>query len=118
MLSAQILGTFTPDSTPSILITSDSAKFLFNVGEGSQRFCTEHKIRLSKLKHIFLSHLNTDTVGGLPGMILTLADVGVKNIAISGPMNLASYIYSLRHFVRRWVMKFSSVYNTNNMTCI
>ncbi|CAN0399139.1 unnamed protein product, partial [Hapterophycus canaliculatus] len=42
-------------------------RFLFNVGEGTQRLCTEHRIRLSKAEHAFFTNLSTDTLGGLPG---------------------------------------------------
>jgi ribonuclease Z len=42
---AQVLGTATGDSTPTLLIFFDQKRFLFNCGEGTQRFCTEHKAR-------------------------------------------------------------------------
>ena len=43
------------------------ARCLFNVRDGTQRVCSEHSIRLSKLKTIFISRLAPDTLGGLPG---------------------------------------------------
>ena len=42
-------------------------RFMFNVGDGIQRMCMEHRIRLSKLRHIFLTQLTVKEVGGLPG---------------------------------------------------
>ncbi|KAG2585977.1 hypothetical protein PVAP13_5NG004600 [Panicum virgatum] len=47
----QILGTGmdTQDTSPSILLFFDKQRFIFNAGEGLQRFCTEHKIKLSKV---------------------------------------------------------------------
>lgn len=47
----QILGTGmdTQDTSPSVLLFFDKQRFIFNAGEGLQRFCTEHKIKLSKV---------------------------------------------------------------------
>ncbi|CAN0206955.1 unnamed protein product, partial [Laminaria digitata] len=42
-------------------------RFLFNTGEGTQRICMEHGIRVTKTGHAFYTHLNSDTLGGLPG---------------------------------------------------
>lgn len=42
-------------------------RFLFNIGEGTQRLCMEHKIRLAKAEHAFFTRLSTDTLGGVPG---------------------------------------------------
>ena len=64
----QILGTQTADSTPSILVTMDSGKrYLFNLGEGSQRFCLENRVRLNKLEHVFVTRVQWETCGGIPG---------------------------------------------------
>ncbi|CAL9030346.1 unnamed protein product [Prunus brigantina] len=38
----------TQDASPSVLLFFDKQRFIFNAGEGLQRFCTEHKIKLSK----------------------------------------------------------------------
>ena len=35
------LGTDTGDTTPSVLLFFDNLRFLFNVGEGFQRFCVQ-----------------------------------------------------------------------------
>lgn len=47
---------------------SNKRRFLFNVGEGTQRLCMEHRIRLSsKAEHAFFTKLSSDTLGGVPG---------------------------------------------------
>ncbi|KAG2327284.1 hypothetical protein Bca52824_010012 [Brassica carinata] len=45
-----VLGTGmdTQDTSSSVLLFFDKQRFMFNAGEGLQRFCTEHKIKLSK----------------------------------------------------------------------
>ena len=66
----QLLGTDTADSTPSVLLFFDRARYLFNAGEGTQRLCTEHGIRMTKIQNVFLTRLSPDAVGGLPGKLL------------------------------------------------
>lgn len=61
----------------------------------------EHRARLSKLDTVFLSQISTRHVGGLPGMVLTLADVGRKNVAVYGTPGLHDYMLALRNFMRR-----------------
>ncbi|KAL6996445.1 tRNAse Z trz4, mitochondrial, partial [Sarracenia purpurea var. burkii] len=81
----QIMGTGmdTQDTLPSVLLFFDKQRFIFNAGEGLQRFCTEHKIKLSKIDHIFLSRVCSETVGGLPGLLLTLAGMGEEGMSVS-----------------------------------
>ncbi|XP_031269758.1 tRNase Z TRZ3, mitochondrial-like isoform X2 [Pistacia vera] len=81
----QILGTGmdTQDTSPSVLLFFDKQRFIFNAGEGLQRFCTEHKIKLSKIDHIFLSRVCSETAGGLPGLLLTLASIGDEGLSVS-----------------------------------
>lgn len=68
-LGAQVLGlgTDTGDSAPSALPFFDHHRFLFNVGEGFQRFCVQHRIRMSRTSGIFATRSNTQGLGGLPG---------------------------------------------------
>jgi ribonuclease Z len=87
----QVLGTDTGDSFPSVLAFFDRVRYLFNVGEGVQRYCTEHKVRLRKVREIFLTRLSPRTVGGLPGLLMTLADIGVEHITIHGPKVTSSF---------------------------
>lgn len=98
---AQVVGVATGDSAPAVLVVTDGARYLFNVGEGLQRFCMEHKVRLVKVDGLFFTRPTTETMGGLPGMLLTLADMGKRVLGVHGPTGLADYLYGLRHFMRR-----------------
>ncbi|MCO5593232.1 hypothetical protein L7F22_047239 [Adiantum nelumboides] len=64
----QIFGTGfdTGDTAPTVLLFFDRRRFFFNVGEGLHRFCMEHKFKLSKIDHVFLTRVCSETVGGLP----------------------------------------------------
>ncbi|XP_055808983.1 tRNAse Z TRZ4, mitochondrial-like isoform X2 [Solanum dulcamara] len=109
----QILGTGmdTQETSPSVLLCFDHERFIFNAGEGLQRFCTEHKIKLSQVDHICLTRVCSETTGGLPGLLLTLA--GMKNessksddhVCIWGPPNLDLLVNAMKTYVPNAVMK-------------
>ncbi len=61
------LGTDTGDSAPSVLLFFDHYRFLFNAGEGFQRFCVQHRIRMGKTSSVFATRSTTQALGGLPG---------------------------------------------------
>nr|XP_048336192.1 tRNAse Z TRZ4, mitochondrial-like isoform X4 [Ziziphus jujuba var. spinosa]XP_048336196.1 tRNAse Z TRZ4, mitochondrial-like isoform X4 [Ziziphus jujuba var. spinosa] len=63
----------TQDTSPSVLLFFDNQRFIFNAGEGLQRFCTEHKTKLSKIDHIFFSRVCSETAGGLPGLFIDVS---------------------------------------------
>ncbi|CAH2053559.1 unnamed protein product [Thlaspi arvense] len=104
----QILGTGmdTQDTSPSVLLFFDKQRFIFNAGEGLQRFCTEHKIKLSKVDHIFLSRVCSETAGGLPGLLLTLAGIGEEGLSVNvwGPSDLKYLVDAMRSFIPRAAM--------------
>ena len=89
------------DQTPSILLFVDGIRYLFNIPEGTQRFCMEHHVKLGKMNGIFLSGLNSTYTGGLPGMLMTLADAGKSKINICGPPGTAYFMASTKYFFRR-----------------
>lgn len=104
----QIMGTGmdTQDTSPSVLLFFDRQRFIFNAGEGLQRFCTEHKIKLSKIDHIFLSRVCSETAGGLPGLLLTLAGMGEEGVAVNvwGPSDLKYLVDAMRSFIPKACM--------------
>lgn len=67
----QIIGSGALGSGPSVYLTSDNFKCLFNCGEGTQRLALEHKFKLS-LENIFMTKKTWDRFGGVPGMCLTI----------------------------------------------
>ncbi|KAI8998136.1 beta-lactamase-like protein [Gaertneriomyces semiglobifer] len=97
----QIVGTDTVDASPTIVVHFDSQRYLFNCGEGTQRFAHEHKVRLAKIQTVFLTRVGWECVGGLPGMLLTLADAGTTELRLHGPPNLTHFMAATRHFIYR-----------------
>jgi ribonuclease BN (tRNA processing enzyme) len=67
-------------------------RYLFNCGEGTQRLAHEHKMKLSKLEHIFVTYPSWENIGGLPGVALTIQDVGVPEITLHGPAGTVCYV--------------------------
>ncbi|KAK9102359.1 hypothetical protein Sjap_019613 [Stephania japonica] len=104
----------TQDTSSSVFLFFDKQRFIFNAGEGLQRFCTEHKIKLSKIDHIFLSRVCSETAGGfqvgaskmfllfcIPGLLLTLAGMGDEGMSVKiwGSSDLKYLVDAMRSFI-------------------
>ncbi|KAI5413932.1 tRNAse Z TRZ4, mitochondrial isoform X2 [Lathyrus oleraceus] len=117
----QVLGTGmdTQDTSPAVMLFFDKQRFIFNAGEGLQRFCTEHRIKLSKIDHIFLSRVCSETAGGLPGLLLTLAGMGEEGMSVNiwGPSELKYLVDAMRSFIPNAAMvhtkSFGPTFGTN-----
>lgn len=72
---------------------------MFNCGEGTQRLAHEHKTKLTRLEHIFITQRSWSRIGGLPGLSLTIQDAGVPNITLHGPNKLLNVFLAMRRFV-------------------
>ena len=79
----------------------DVSKCLFNVGDSTQRFCIENKIKLSRVSCIVLSSLAACHVSGLPGVLLCLSDLGAAAVAIVGPVGTAGLVHNMTPFVNK-----------------
>ncbi|KAJ1976639.1 hypothetical protein H4R35_002609 [Dimargaris xerosporica] len=84
----------------SVIVHMGKQRYLFNCPEGTQRFCTEHRVRLAKLDHVFLTRIDWQTMGGLPGMLLTVCNAGVKNLTLVGGPNATQALVSTRYFIQ------------------
>lgn len=74
-------------------------RYLFNCGEGTQRLAHEHKTKLARLEHIFMTRTSWQRIGGLPGLSLTVQDSGVPKLALHGPPGLDELFRAMRRFV-------------------
>ncbi|OAO14112.1 zinc phosphodiesterase ELAC protein 2 [Blastocystis sp. ATCC 50177/Nand II] len=89
------------DTDSEFVLESEDEKCLFNVRDGCQRLCSEHSIRLSKLTTLFISRISPETLGGLPGMLLSIYDMGVRKLKIFGPEGLCDYFITIQLFIYR-----------------
>jgi ribonuclease BN (tRNA processing enzyme) len=105
-LYLKVLGTSTGDSTPSVIASFSDRKYLFDCGEGLQRFCIEHRVKLKKIGKIFLTSNNVESFGGIPGMMLTIGGVHTSSssskeaarLDICGPIGTKRLIHASRKF--------------------
>ncbi|CAG4979541.1 unnamed protein product [Colias eurytheme] len=95
----QVLGSGARGAPNTLYLFTDQKRYLFNCGECSQRLAHEHKVKLSRLDHIFITSKTWRNVGGLPGLSLTLQDVGVPNITLHGPEGLDELYNATKRFV-------------------
>jgi len=72
-----------------------------NACAGVQRLLVEHRGRATKLDRLLLTHLSADTVGGLPGLIMSMADGGRASAHVVGPPGLKAHERASRPFSRR-----------------
>lgn len=99
IVNLQVLGSGAKGAPTSLYLFTDQSRYLFNCGEGTQRLAHEHKMKLSKLEHIFVTYASWKNIGGLPGVALTLQDVGVPQITLHGP-NIVDQIFpATRRFI-------------------
>ncbi|KAL3273587.1 hypothetical protein HHI36_015020 [Cryptolaemus montrouzieri] len=98
-VTLQVLGTGTKGAPRSLYVFSDQSRYLFNCGEGTQRLAHELKLKLAKLEHIFITHPSWQNIGGLPGITLTMQDVGVPSVNIHGPTGLQELFHAAKKFV-------------------
>jgi ribonuclease Z len=85
-----------------ILLNLSDKSFLFDCGEGIQRQLKFAKIKITKIKRIFISHWHGDHVLGIPGVLQSIAasDLEDKKIVIYGPIGTKEKIeYMLQAFV-------------------
>ncbi|GAB4820364.1 hypothetical protein N2152v2_007410 [Parachlorella kessleri] len=100
------VGTDTGVTVPSVLLFFDRQRYLFNVGEGFQRFCVDHKVKLAKVGTVLMTRVTTEASGGLPGMLITMADTscggllaGHDSMTLHGPKGLTTLVNAFRTFV-------------------
>jgi ribonuclease Z len=92
--SVQILGSSAATPTTkrgasAMLVNLDYTLCLMDCGEGTQIQLRRYKIKLSRIKHIFISHLHGDHFFGLIGLISTFHLLGRKEkLDIYGPTPL------------------------------
>ncbi|CAG7716278.1 unnamed protein product [Allacma fusca] len=84
----EVLGTGAYGSPASFYIFADQMRYMFNCGEGSQRLALDHNLKLGRWDNVFVTSKQWDKIGGLPGMALTIQDIGIPVLALHGPPGL------------------------------
>ncbi len=90
--NASAAPTLTRNHT-SQLININEQYYLMDCGEGTQLKLREHKIKLQRINHIFISHLHGDHYLGLIGLIQTMHLMGrATDLTIYCPSNIKEIV--------------------------
>ncbi|CAD6892926.1 unnamed protein product [Tilletia controversa] len=86
---------------PVVLLHFDKARYVFNCPEGTVRSFGQHRISYGPVRTTFLASTANVASGGLPGLLITLAEAGHRQMQVLGPVGLKHYIATMRTYVRR-----------------
>ncbi|KAJ7102976.1 hypothetical protein C8R43DRAFT_230388 [Mycena crocata] len=103
--TASVITTATTDTEPSLVITFDQAKYIFNVAENSNRAFTQKKAHRKSTRAFFLTQVGAQRAGGLPGMLMSSADQMLNTLDVVGPPGLMHSIASMRTYIYRASMR-------------
>ncbi|PKI82752.1 ribonuclease Z [Malassezia vespertilionis] len=106
-ISLRILAPPTSDTpeAPTLVVQCNATKYMFNAGEGTTRISAQRRASNSRVEHIFLSRIASETMGGVPGLLMTLADGGRSEITLHGPPNLRYTLAATRFYAKREQMR-------------
>ncbi|KAF9220720.1 hypothetical protein BS17DRAFT_797508 [Gyrodon lividus] len=99
--NASVLSTVSSDTEPTVVITFDSAKYIFNAGENTTRAFLQSRQNWKKTRALFLTSISTQRASGLPGLLMTFADAGQSQVHITGPSGLLHLMASMRKYTYR-----------------
>ncbi len=108
-LKLTILGchSATPRSqahTSSQVLDLNNDSFLIDCGEGTQRQLRKYKIKFSRIRHIFISHLHGDHFFGLIGLISTFNLLNRdKELHVYGPVGIKEIILLQLKLSKSWI---------------
>ena len=89
--------------TSSQLLKINENIFLIDCGEGTQIQLRKAKVKFSKIKHIFISHLHGDHFYGLIGLISTFRLLGREDeLNIYGPRGIKEIITLQLKLAKSW----------------
>lgn len=112
-IKLEVIGTFSSElATPTVMISTQTHSYIFNCAEGTQRLF-QNRFRVPRSSDIFLTRLNWDVSGGLPGKVpmcqnlragylLTASELENARTQIHGPKNLTHFLATFRNYLFRY----------------
>lgn len=88
-------------SSPSLLLTFEQSRYLFNCPENTSRSFVQSRINQKNLGSIFLSSPRASHSAGTYGMLMGLADSHKQTVRLIGPEGLRYMLACGRLFTRR-----------------
>ncbi|PWZ03741.1 hypothetical protein BCV70DRAFT_154570 [Testicularia cyperi] len=92
---------------PAVVLQVGADRYLFNVGEGTSRSATQRKANLSRISAIFVPRVGWEAIGGLPGVLMSMADGQRAQQTLYGPHGLRYALATMRTYAKRDIMKLS-----------
>ncbi len=90
--------------TSSQFLEMNNECFLIDCGEGTQRQLRKYKIKFSRIKHVFISHLHGDHFFGLIGLISTFNLLNrTSELHVYGPRGIKEIILLQLKLSKSWV---------------
>ncbi|KAK0535344.1 hypothetical protein OC835_002393 [Tilletia horrida] len=86
---------------PVVLLHFDKARYIFNTPESTVRAFGQHRVPYANIRTAFLASTASAASAGLPGWLITLAEVGHRTVSVHGPIGLKHYIATMRNYVRK-----------------
>lgn len=75
------------------LLDEAGCYWLFDCGEGTQHQILHSHVKLSRLTHIFITHLHGDHIYGLPGLLTSRSyQGGIDRLTIFGPRGIRTFV--------------------------
>lgn len=90
---------------PPVILQLGADRYLFNVGEGTSRSSTQRKANLGRVSNIFVSRVGWEAIGGLPGVLMSMADGQRPSQVVYGPDALRYALATMRTYAKRDIMK-------------
>ncbi len=112
--SSSALPTLTRFPTSQV-VNLNEKYYLVDCGEGAQIQLRKFGFKLSKINHIFISHLHGDHIFGLPGLISSMTLAGKKGeLHIYAPSELKMMMDPLLKFMNESEADLSIIYHPLN----
>ncbi|KAF8887345.1 hypothetical protein BD779DRAFT_1527626 [Infundibulicybe gibba] len=102
--SASVLTTLSSDTEPTILLTFDSAKYIINAGENTNRAFLQSQQNWKRTRALFFTQIGTQRASGLPGLLMSFADATISKLDIVGPPGLTHFLAAMRMYTYRDTM--------------
>ncbi|ESP03890.1 hypothetical protein LOTGIDRAFT_230203 [Lottia gigantea] len=96
-IDVHIVGKGSKGFSRAVVINTTSTRYLFNCGEGIQRFFMVDKLKIAKIEHLFLTSNSWSNIGGLIGLLFMLENIGVPKITLHGPPNVEGISSMCKH---------------------
>lgn len=125
--STTVVTAASSDTEPSIVVNFDYARYIFNVGENTNRSFSQKKCPRRKIRGVFVTQTGTQRTGGLAGrfsfaefqvvclmsfagLLMSLADASITKLDVVGPPGLVHSIAAMRSFVYRYFLGGSNLH--------